>query len=152
MAKIYRVELTKAEREELEAITRKKHIARRKMLHARILLKADEGPHGPCWIDDRISEALEVGNRTVERTRAAFVEDGLEVAINGKPTRRCYRRVLDGSAEAKLVALACGPAPEGRTRWTLKLLGDRLVEMEIVEAIGENTVRRALKKMNLSLG
>lgn len=152
MAKIYRVELTGAERKELEAITRKKHVARRKMLHARILLKADESPQGPCWIDDRISQALEVGIRTVERTRAAFVEDGMEIAINGKPSRRRYRRKLDGDGEAKLVALVCGEPPKGHKRWTLKLLGDRLVELEIVDSISENTVRTTLKKMNLNLG
>lgn len=152
MAKRYRIELTGAEREELRAITDKKHVARRKMLHARILLKADEGPEGPKWIDEKISKALEVGISTVERTRAAFVEDGMETAINGKPSRRCYRRKLDGDGEAKLVALACGEPPEGHGRWTLKLLGDRLVELEVVDSISENTVRTALKKMNLNLG
>ena len=152
MAKRYRIELSQAERMELEVITRKKTIARRKMLHARILLKADEGPGGPGWIDSQISEALEVGVRTVERTREAFVELGMEVAINGKLSRQRYHRRLDGKGEAKLIALVCGQAPEGQRRWTLKLLGQRLVEMQVVDSIGENTVRRVLKKMNLSLG
>jgi transposase len=152
MAKRYRIELTRAEREELTAITRKKHVARRKMLHARILLKADEGPEGPKWIDEEISKALEVGVCTVERTRAAFVEDGMETAINGKPSSRRYRRKLDGDGEAQLVALSCGEPPEGHRRWTLKLLSEHLVELEVVDSISENTVRTTLKKMNLSLG
>lgn len=152
MAKRYLVELTLAEREQLQGIIKAKHVARRKMLHARILLKSDQGPHGPAWTDRQIHEALEVGLRTVERTRLLLVEEGLDIAIQGKPSRRRYHRKLDGHGEAQLVALVCSEPPEGHQRWTLKLLADRLVELEVIESICENTVRSTLKKMNLSLG
>ena len=152
MAKLYRVELTGAEREKLCAMIKKSTAARRKLLHARILLKADQSPCGPGWRDTDITEAFEVSLRTVERTRQNLVEEGLEVALSGRPSERVYQRRLDGKAEAHLIALACGPAPEGRNRWTLELLGDKLVQLKVVDKVSATTVRMTLKKMNLSLG
>lgn len=152
MAKIYRVVLNRAEREQLSVMVKKSNAARRKLLHVRILLKADQSPDGPGWRDVDIAEAFDVGTATVERTRQKWVEEGLEVALSGRPSPRVYKRRLDGKAEAHLIALACGPAPEGRTRWTLELLGDQLVQRKLVDKVSATTVRMTLKKMNLSLG
>jgi transposase len=124
--------------------------AARTLLHARILLKADSGPEAPAWSDEAISEALEVHATTVARVRQRFVEQGLEAALRPKPTTRQYERKLDGTAEARLIALACGPAPKGQARWTLRLLADRLIELEHVDSISYETVRRTLKKTNCS--
>jgi len=117
---------------------------------ARILLKADAARDG--WADDRIAEALDASAATVARVRKKFVERGPEAAVHRqRPVGRQYRK-LDGSAEARLVALACGAPPEGRGRWTLKLLADKLVELEVVESIDPATVQRALKKTTSSRG
>ncbi len=114
---------------------------------ARILLKADQADGGPAWEDAAIAEALDCGLRTVERVRQRFVERGLEAALGRKPQDRPSReRKFDGAAEARLIALACSAPPEGRARWTLKLLADRLVELEIFESVSDETVRRVLKK------
>ncbi|MBN2022469.1 MAG: helix-turn-helix domain-containing protein [Pirellulales bacterium] len=122
------------------------------MRRARILLKADVGQHGPGWTDAKIVEALDVSQSTAYRVRQTFVEEGLEAALHRKrPTGRQYRK-LDGRQEAHLIAVACSAPPRGRSRWTLKLLADKLVELEIVESIGTETVRRTLKKTSLSLG
>lgn len=131
---------------------RKGKASARKRLHAHVLLKADEASTAGEWKDQDIAQALEIGIRTVERVRQCCVEEGLEAALIGRPSQRRYHRLLDGKGEAQLVAVACGPAPEGRQRWTLKLLSERLVELEVVEDISTNTVGRTLKKMNLSLG
>ena len=118
-----------------------------KLTHARILLKADAAPGGPGWTDDRIAEAVEVSAATVERVRQRFVEQGLEAALGRKPQDRPSRpRKLDGRAEARLIALACSKPPEGRTEWTMQLLADKLVELEIVASVSDETVRRTLKK------
>jgi transposase len=121
-------------------------------MRARILLKADESPGGPEWSDDQIAEGLEVGRATVERVRKAFVEEGLESALERRKPRRQYLHTLDGDGEAHLIALACGQTPEGRSRWTLRLLADRMVALEYVEQVSYQTVRRTLKKTNLNLG
>jgi transposase len=122
------------------------------LTHARILLKADASNGGPGWDDEAIATALDCGTRTVARVRKTFVEGDLDAAVHRKkPTGRRYRK-LDGEQEARLIALACSPAPEGRGRWTLKLLADRLVELEVVETISDETVRRTLKKTNSSRG
>jgi transposase len=128
-----------------------KHPAR-VLTRARILLKADAGEGGPGWDDAAIAEALECGERTVARVRQKYVEAGLDAALYAKrPTGRQYRK-LDGRQEAKLVALACSPAPDGRGRWTMKLLADKLVELEVVESIDPATVWRTLKKTRSSRG
>jgi len=152
MKKKYIVTLTGAERRMLQVMLSRGRVAARKLMHARILLKADAGADGPGWGDDAIAQGLEVGRATVERVRKEFVEEGLEAALGRRKPRRQYERRLDGDDEAHLVALACQKPPEGRSRWTLRLLAERLVQLEYVEQVSYQTVRRTLKKMNLSLG
>ena len=122
------------------------------MMHARILLKADAGEDGPAWDDGAIAEGVDAGRATVERVRKEFVEEGLEAALERRKPRRQYRRKLDGDGEAHLIALACGQAPDGRSRWTLRLLADRMVTLEEVDHLSYETVRQVLKKTSLSLG
>lgn len=147
--KKYRVTLTEEERRNLEQLISRGQGAARKLLHARILLKADETVG---WSDERISEALEVSLSTIGRVRERFVEEGVEAALERQAPNRVYQRRLDGVQEAHLVALVCSPPPEDRGRWTLKLLADKLVELEYVEYVSKETVRQTLKKMNLSPG
>jgi len=148
----YVVRLESEEWERLTALVSKGRGAAAVLRRARILLKADVGQHGPGWTDAKIVEALDVSQSTVYRVRQTFVEEGLEAALHRKrPTGRQYRK-LDGRQEAHLIAVACSAPPRGRSRWTLKLLADKLVELEIVESIGTETVRRTLKKTSLSLG
>jgi transposase len=148
--KKYVVRLTPEEHAQLLPLTRRGKVAARTLLHARILLKADSGPEAPAWSDEAIGEALEVHATTVARVRQRFVEEGLEAALRPQPTRRQYARKLDGAAEAHLIALACSPAPEGRVQWTLRLLANRLVELEHVGSVSHETVRRTLKKTSYS--
>lgn len=119
---------------------------------ARILLKADAGPAGPAWTDARIAGALEVSVRTVARVRARWAAQGVEAAVHRRRPRRVYRRRLDGAAEAHLVALACAERPAGQARWSVRLLARKLVETEVVETIGRETVRVTLKKTCSSRG
>jgi hypothetical protein len=151
-AKRYKITLSDEEREELTQLVNKGKAAARKLTHARILLLADESEAGPSWKDDQIVEALRTSRSTVERTRQTCVEEGLEVALNHKRPSKPRRRVLDGEAEAHLVKLACSTPPEGRERWTMQLLADKLVELAVVESVSDETVRTRLKKMNLSPG
>ena len=147
MAKRYRVTLEACEREELEALLARGKADARRLTHARILLKADEGEGGPGWPDSRIAEAVECGTATVERVRKRFVEEGLELALSPYRTpRREYRPKLDGEQEARLITLACSAPPEGRARWTLRLLADVLVDLEVVDSVSHETVRQTLKK------
>ena len=150
--KKYVVTLTDEEREGLQRLVSSGKAAARKLTHARILLQADAAPAGPGGCDDEIVEALGVGRATVERIRERFVEEGLEAALARKQPQREYRRKLDGQAEARLIATACGSAPEGRSRWTLRLLASRLVELAVVESISHECVRRTLKKTSSSRG
>jgi transposase len=152
MKKKYIVTLTDEERRMLQEMLSRGKAAARKLTHARILLKADAADGGPNWNDEAIAEGLEVGRATVERVRKEFVEEGLEAALERRKPRRVYLRKLDGDGEAHLVTLACGKPPEGRSRWTLQLLADRMVELQYVEEISYQTVRRTLKKTNSSLG
>jgi transposase len=145
--KKYRVTLTAEERQGLQDLIAAGKAAAQKLVHARILLKADAAPSGPAWTDERIAEAVEVSCATVERVRQRFVEHGLEAALVRKPQDRPSRqRKLDGRAEARLIALACSRPPEGRTEWTMQLLADTLVELEVVDSISDETVRRTLQK------
>jgi transposase len=145
MHKKYVVRLTEEERSRLETLVRRGRAHTRRLLYARILLKADaNGPER--WTDERIAEAFEISTATVARERRRYCEDGLEVALMPKKPGRPRRRVLDGRAEAHLLALACSGAPEGRERWSMRLLADRMVELGHVEAVSYETVRRALKK------
>lgn len=150
--KKYVVTLTEEERQMLQEMLSRGKAAARKLTHARILLKADAAPGGPDWHDDRIAEALEVGRATIERLRKQFVEEGLEAALEPRPSRRQYQRKLDGEGQAHLIALACQEPPDGHSRWTLRLLAERMVALEYVDQISYQTVRRALKKTNSSLG
>ena len=151
--KKYKVTLTPDERLQLHGLIAAGKGAAKKLAHARILLKADAAPDGPGWSDSRIADAVEVSADTVARVRERFVERGLEAALvrkqQGKPSRE---RVLDGRAEAKLVALACSAAPGGRAVWTMQLLADKLVELKVVGSVSDETVRRTLKKTRSSRG
>jgi transposase len=150
--KKYKVTLTAEERNSLQILIASK-VAAKKIVHARILLKADATPGGPAWTDARIAEAFEVDVSTVERLRERFVEQGLDAALDRKKQDRPSRqRTLDGKAEARLIALTCSEPPTGRVRWTLRLLADKLVELEIVDTVSTETIRRALKKTNSSRG
>jgi transposase len=150
--KKYRVTLTEAEREELGQLINKGKGAARKLLHARILLKADEREGHEAWTDEAIGAALEVSVSTIERVRERCVEEGLQAALERKPAQGEYKRKLDGEQEAHLVALVCSPPPEERGRWTLKLLAQTLVELEYVDHIAPETIRQTLKKMNSNPG
>jgi len=152
MKKKYIVTLTEEERRMLQEMLSRGKAAARKLTHARILLKADAAAGGPGWNDESIAEAMEVGRATVERVRKEFVEEGLDAALERRKSRRQYERKLDGDGEAHLVALACQKPPQGRSRWTLRLLADRMVQLEYVDQLSYQTVRRTLKKTNSSLG
>jgi len=146
MKKKYPVVLTGPQRQQLQELIGAGTAPARKLSHARVLLKAEQAPGGPGWVDDAIAEAVEVSQPTVSRIRKRFVEQGLEAALNRRAPRRVYERKLDGAQEARLVALTCSAAPAGHARWSLRLLADRLVELEIAEAVSYQTVRRVLKK------
>lgn len=167
--KTYCVRLTAEERQALEALVTKGRAAAHRLTRARILLKADEGPpdwdagsaekerpagaddqSGPGWTDAAIAAALDVGRATVERVRQRAVLEGPLVAIERRPSPAAPRRKLDGRGEAQLIALACGAAPDGREGWSLRLLAQRMVELEYVDALSHETVRRTLKKTNSS--
>ena len=151
--KKFKVTLTADERQQLQKLIGVGKAAAKKLAHARILLKADAAPGGPAWSDSGIAKAVEVSTDTVARVRERFVEQGLGAAlVRKKQDQPSRERVLDGRAEAKLIALACSAAPEGRTEWTMQLLADKLVELKIVEAVSDETVRRALKKTRSSRG
>jgi transposase len=142
MLKTYLVTLTPEERQQLEQLLAKGKAAARTLRHAQALLKADQAVG---WTDADIADAFALSVRTVERLRQRFVEDGFEAALKPKPVPRLPRK-LDGEVEAHLVALACSDPPQGRQRWTLRLLAGKLVEMRLVESISHEGVRQALKK------
>lgn len=150
--KLYVVTLTPAERSLLKALIAKGRAAAHKRMHAQVLLKADAGPEGDGWRDQQIVQALDVGRATVERVRQRFVEEGLEAALGRKAQQNRVPHKIDGETEARLIATACGKPPEGRGRWTLRLLASRLVELELVEDVSYETVRRTLKKTRSSPG
>ena len=151
MHKHYMVTLTTTERDSLKRLLAAGTESARKLTHARILLKADQGPDGPGWVDQAIADAVEVSQPTISRVRKQSVEQGLAAALNRRPPTREYVRKLDGVQEAHLIALACAKPPTGQARWSLRLLADKLVELEIVEdAVSYQTVRRLLKKTRSS--
>lgn len=152
MAKKYRVTLTADERQDLEKLIASGKASARKLTHARILLKADSGHGREGWTDETISQALEVSLATIARVRQNFVEENLEVALTRRKPRREYLRKIDGANEARLVALACSEPPQGRVKWTLGLLADRMVQLEYLESVSYETVRGVLKKTNSSRG
>ena len=148
----HRVHLTDDQRADLRRRIAAGRGSARELAHARILLKADQSPGGPAWTDEAIGRALDVSTATIERLRRRFVVQGLDGAVRRKPPDREYRRALDGEAEAHLVALSCSEPPEGRDRWSMRLLAGKLIELRIVPSISDETVRRALKKTRSSRG
>jgi transposase len=147
-AKRYKVTLEPDERGELEKLISRGKGSARRLAHARILLHADQGEGRPGRIDAEIAEAVGVSVATIERVRQRFVEEGLEVALSPRPPRRLYLRKLDGEAEARLIALACSPPPDGRARWTLRVLAERMVVLGYVETVSHETVRTTLQQTN----
>lgn len=152
MKKLYSVLLTQAQRQQLSELISAGTAPARTLTHARILLKADQGPEGPSWKDPEIVTAVEVSRPTVERVRRRFATEGLEAALQRRPPRRQYQRRLDGRGEAHLIALTCSNPPQGAARWTLRLLANRMVELEYVDSLSYETVRRTLKKTDSSPG
>ena len=150
MAEKYGVQLTTEERQTLHQLIAKGKTAAYKLTHARILLKADSSDGGQSWTDTQIVQALDVSERTIARVRRRFVEGGLGSALNRKTQKNYRPRRLDGEAEARLIALACSDPPMGYAQWTLRLLADQMVELNYVERVSYQTVRRTLKKTNLS--
>jgi transposase len=136
--------LTAEERQSLPGLVSGKRIAADRAVRARILLKADR--EGDAWSDTAIADAFEVGLSTIHRLRQRLVEDGLDAALSRRPMSSKRPPKRDGTQEARLIALACGPAPEGRARWTVRLLADKVIELEVVDAIGTEAVRQTLKK------
>jgi len=152
MSPRYRVTLTKEERKELEAMTRRGKTHARRFIHARALLLCDAGADGPAWNVSDVATALGVTSRSIEHLKKRFVEDGTEAALERKPREKPPREVIfDGAFEARLIALACSDTPEGRRRWTVRLLADKAVELNFAESVSHMTVQRVLKKTNLSL-
>ena len=148
----YVVRLTAEERQMLEAMVSRGRGAAEKLLRARLLLKADVGDGGPGWTDSRVAEAFDLSESKVHRLRQRLVEEGLEAALARQPSSQVRVPKLDGEREARLVALACSAPPEGRARWTLQLLADKLVELKVVDSISDELVRRTLKKTTSSRG
>ena len=153
-AKQYSVMLDQDQRESLIGlISTGNRDAARKLTRARILLKADEGEFGPAYADKQIQEAVEVSLSTIERTRKTFVREGLEAALTPKkPSKPSRPKKFDGEKEAHLIALACSEAPEGHSRWTLRLLAEKMVELHHFSSVSHETIRRVVKKTNLDLG
>ena len=148
----YRVTLTQEERKELESMTRRGKTHARRFIHARALLLCDAGADGPAWNVSDVATALGVTSRAIEHLKKRFVEDGLEAALERKPREKPPREVtFDGAFEARLIALACSDVPEGRRRWTVRLLADKAVELRLAASVSHMTVQRVLKKTNLSL-
>lgn len=147
----YRVTLTEQERQELEALKTARTSVKR-FLYARALLLCDEGPQGPAWRVAEVAEALGVTPRTIEHLKKRFVEEGLPAALERKQPEKPRRPItFDGAFEARLIALACSAAPEGRRRWTVRLLAEKAVALNLAPGVSHMTVQRLLKKTNLSL-
>lgn len=149
--KKYVVELTSEERIQLTAMINRGKTAGYKIRHAQMLLKIDQGKHGPGWSDGKTAEAFGAHITSLERLRKRFVEEGFEAALE-RHNRKNYTHKLDGDAEAHLIAISCSEPPEGRSEWSLRLLADKLVELNVVDSVSHTTVNRTLKKTNLSRG
>ena len=144
MQKKYLIRLTDAERETLNRLLNKKRVASQKVRRAQVLLKADA--NGPNWTDAEIAEAFDCRTKTVENIRERLVTEGFDMTLDGKPKRRVRGKVLDGEQEAKIIALRLGQPPKGFSNWTLRLLADQAVTLEIVESVSHETLRGTLKK------
>lgn len=151
---MYTLELNLNERVRLQDLIKGKNVAAKKRLNAQILLKSDQGTHNPQgkWTDVRIAAAFDVTERTVANIRKRAVEEGLDIAIQRPRSPRPHMRKLDGEAEARLIAEACSSPPEGAAVWSLKLLSQRMVELNVVDSISPETVRTTLKKKKLNRG
>jgi len=150
--KKYKVTLRLKEREELLAIIKKGKHTSKKVIHALVLLNCDEGKYSDKVKNEDVAKVLQIGHRTIDRVKKRFVEEGFEAALTNRPTTRVYDKKADGDVEAHLVALSCSEPPTGFSRWSLRLLADKMVELEYVEDISHETVRRVLKKTNLNPG
>ena len=149
----YKVTLERDERDELDAIARKGSHKSQKVINALILLNCDEGElQSGRMKNEDVAAVLKISMRKIDRVKRRFVEEGLEVALNGRKGQRVYKRKADGDFEAHLVALSCSEPPEGYSRWSLRLLADRVVELDYIESISYETVRRVLKKTKSSHG
>ena len=151
MAKKYLVELSKEERKALKTILDADRAAKHKKQKARVLLKIDQGKFGPAWTDEKAAEAFDCTTRPIENLRKRLVEDGFDNILEHHNTNNSHARKVTGREEALIIATACGQAPEGRSRWTVRLLKDKVVELSIVDSISKSTVGSILKKTNLSL-
>ena len=148
----YTIKLTKAEVDELQAIINKGSHTSQTFRTAYILLNCDEGDYSEKVTNEQISKVLKVGMRTIDRVKKKFIEEGFESVLERRPTRRIYETKLDGDVEAKLVTLCCSEPPKGFAKWSLRLLADKMVELNYVESISHVTVRSVLKKTNLNPG
>jgi transposase len=148
----YTIKLTKKEVEELKSIVNKGFHTSQTFRTAYILLNCDEGSYSEKITNEQISKVLKIGMRTIDRVKKRFIEEGLENCLERRPTARQYERKIDGDIEAKLVALCCSEPPKGFAKWSLRLLSDKMVELNYIESISHVTVGKVLKKMNLSLG
>jgi transposase len=151
MATRYKATLTQAGREELTGMTRRGKSTAKKFVHARALLLCDAGDFGDPWKVAEVADALGMSTRTIEHIKQRFVEEGIESALERKRHKKPRAVVFDGAFNARLTKLACSKAPEGRARWTLRLLAEKIVELKIAESVSAMTVQRALKKMNFAL-
>lgn len=148
----YTIKLTKSEVEELKSIINKGSHTSQTFRTAYVLLNCDEGKYSEKVTNELISKVLKIGMRTIDRVKKKFIEDGLEEALERRPTTRVYETKTDGDAEAKLITLCCSEPPKGYAKWSLRLLADKMVELKYVDSISYETVRGVLKKTNLSLG
>lgn len=149
----YRFSLSKDERDELETIVAKGKHNSQKVLNALILLNYDEDAPKPRTLGEKeISNVLKISAMKIHRTKQRFVEEGLDIALNGHKGIRVYKRKADGDFEAHLVALSCSDPPEGQAQWSLRLLADKVVELGYIENVSHETIRRVLKKTRLNLG
>lgn len=148
----YTIKLTKTEVDELQAIINKGSHTSQTFRTAYILLNCDEGDYSEKVTNEQISKVLKVGMRTIDRVKKKFIEEGFESVLERRPTRRIYETKLDGDVEAKLVTLCCSEPPKGFAKWSLRLLADKMVELNYVESISHVTVRSVLKKTNLNPG
>jgi len=146
MKKKFIVRLSEEERQDLTKLVRTGKVAAYRRRHAQILLLADEGKYGPSHQDKEVAERAGVHHRTVSKLRQRCVERGLDAALEREPRKRERSRVLDGDGEAQVIALMCGEPPAGQSRWTLNLLGQRIVELGVVKSISYETIRQVLKK------
>lgn len=148
----YKITLTENERDELMSITKGGRHSSKKIIHALILLNCDQGEFSDKVHNEEVAKVLKIGVRTIDRVKKKFVEEGFEAALENRPTTRVYERKADGEVEAHLVALSCSKAPEGFSKWSLRLLADKMVELSYVDSISYETVRRVLKKTNCAPG